>query len=85
MSQIYDDMCLQTFLERQHELYPDDVAGTKEEALDFLEMCMAVVCKDKKDVKNYLREVGVDTAGLDLSEMPEVLELPDGRFLVVDV
>ena len=85
MEHTYDDICLQTFLDKQLDLYPEVVASTKEEALDFLEMCMAVVCRDKKDVKSYLREVGLDTAGLDLSEMPEVFALPDGRYLVVEV
>lgn len=81
----YDKLCLETFLENQLQLYPEKVAETLEEADDFLDMCMAVVCKDKKDVKSYLREVGLDTADLDLSEMPEIFPLPDGRFLVVEV
>ncbi|MBE6009421.1 MAG: glyoxalase [Lachnospiraceae bacterium] len=81
----YDKLCLETFLENQLQLYPEKVAETPEEADDFLDMCMAVVCKDKKDVKSYLREVGLDTADLDLSEMPEIFPLPDGRFLVVEV
>ena len=46
---------------------------------------MAVVCKDQKDVKGYLREVGLDTADLDISEMPEIFPLSDGRYLVVEV
>lgn len=81
----YDAVCLKTFLEHQLQLYPERVAETPEEAADFLDMCMAVVCKDKKDVKSYLREVGLDTADLDISEMPEIFPLPDGRFLVVEV
>ncbi len=81
----YDKLCLETFLENQLQLYPEKVAETPEEADDFLDMCMAVVCKDKKDVKSYLREVGLDTAELDISEMPEIFPLSDGRFLVVEV
>ena len=81
----YDSICLQTFLDNQLNLYPEKVAETAEEARDFLEMCMAVICKDKKDVKSYLREVGLDTADLDLSEMPEIFPLPDGRYLVVEI
>ena len=81
----YDKICLETFLEKQLKLYPERVAETLEEADDFLDMCMAVVCKDKKDVKSYLREVGLDTADLDISEMPEIFSLPDGRYLVVEV
>lgn len=81
----YDKLCLETFLEKQLQLYPEKVAETLEEADDFLDMCMAVVCKDKKDVKGYLREVGLDTADLDISEMPEIFPLSDGRYLVVEV
>lgn len=81
----YDKLCLETFLEKQLQLYPEKVAETLEEADDFLDMCMAVVCKDKKDVKSYLREVGLDTADLDIAEMPEIFSLPDGRYLVVEV
>ena len=81
----YDSICLQTFLDNQLNLYPEKVAETEEEARDFLEMCMAVICKDKKDVKSYLREVGLDTADLDLSEMPEIFPLSDGRYLVVEI
>ncbi|MBQ7446403.1 MAG: glyoxalase [Eubacterium sp.] len=81
----YDKLCLETFLEKQLQLYPEKIAETLEEADDFLDMCMAVVCKDQKDVKGYLREVGLDTADLDISEMPEIFPLSDGRYLVVEV
>lgn len=85
MQSQYDELCLNTFLENQLQLYPEKVAETPEEAEDFLDMCMAVVCRDKKDVRSYLKEVGLDTADLDLSEMPEIFPLSDGRFLVVEV
>ena len=81
----YDALCLRTFLEQQDRLYPENVAETEEEAADFLDMCMAVVCRDKKDLKRYLREVGADMAGLQPEELPEVFALPDGRYLVVEI
>lgn len=81
----YDELCLNTFLENQLQLYPEKVAETLEEADDFLDMCMAVVCKDKKDVKSYLKEVGLDAADYDIEEMPEIFPLSDGRYLVVEV
>ncbi|MCU6763658.1 Uncharacterised protein [uncultured Roseburia sp.] len=83
----YDEMCIQVFLEQQLKLFPKKVAKTQEEAEDFLEMCMAVVCKNIKEVREYLEEAGADIAGMtkeDLEEAQEVFALPDGRYLVVD-
>lgn len=82
----YDDICIKTFLENQLKLFPEKVAETPEEAEDFLDMCMAVVCRNKKDVRDYLDECGVDISGLsdkDLEEAEEVFPLSDGRYLVV--
>lgn len=83
----YDAVTLQTFLEKQLQLFPEIVAQTPEEAEEFLDICMAVVCKNIKEVKQYFRETGADISGMtanDLREAAEVFELPDGRFLVVD-
>lgn len=83
----YDDMCIQTFLEKQLQLFPEKVAETPEEAEEFLDMCMAVVCKNRKEVRAYFDECGTDISGLDtkeLEEAQEVFVLPDGRYLVVD-
>ena len=49
----YDDICIRTFLEKQLQLFPEVVAETPEEAEEFLEMCMAVVCKNMKEVRSY--------------------------------
>lgn len=83
----YDKMCIQTFLEKQLQLFPEKVAETPEEAEDFLDMCMAVVCKNIKEVRAYFEECGSDISGLSAEELKneqEVFELPDGRLLVVD-
>ena len=40
---MFDDAVLKCFLDKQGQLFPEDVAATMEEADDFLEECMAVV------------------------------------------
>ena len=44
----YDEACVEAFLENQLQLLPEKVAETYEEAEDFLESCMAIVCENKK-------------------------------------
>lgn len=84
---IYDKMVIDTFLEKQLQLFPEKVAEDAEEADDFLDMCMAVVCKNIKEVKDYFEECGGDITGMsnqEIEEASEVFKLPDGRYLVVD-
>lgn len=83
----YDDEVLEVFLENQRQLFPEDVAETPEEAEEFLEDCMAVVCKNLKEVKEYFDEAGTDISGMsdeDILDASEVFELPSGRFLIVE-
>lgn len=83
----YDKMCIDTFLKNQLQLFPEKVAETPEEAEEFLDICMAAVCKNIKEVKQYFEECGGDITGMtkkDLEEAAEVFKLPDGRYLVVD-
>ena len=83
----YDEICLKTFLEKQTQLFDEPVAETLEEAEGFLEDCLAVVCKNIKEVKQYLDESGADISGMsnqDMEEAQEVFSLPDGRYLVVE-
>ena len=68
----YDEECLQVFLEKQLQLFQEEVATTPEEAEEFLSDCMAVICKDLKDVKDYF------------DELEEVFALPSGRYLIVE-
>lgn len=84
----YDKIVLDTFLKDQTKLYKEKVAETPEEAGDFLEMSMAVVCRDKKELKAYFKELGADTSWVKdgkLDAVDEVFALPDGRYLVVDL
>ena len=83
----YDDEVLQIFLDNQLQLFPEPVADTLEEAEYFLEDCMAVVCKNKKEVRQYFEEAGSDIAGMndeDLLDASEVFALADGRYLIVE-
>lgn len=83
----YDEEVLKFFLENQNRLFDEPVAGSPEEAEEFLEDCMAVVCKNIREVKEYLDESGADISGMsneEVEEAAEVFALPDGRYLVVE-
>ena len=85
--QTYDREILEVFLKKQTQLLDEEVAGTLEEAEEFLEDCMAVVCKNIKEVRDYFDEAGMDISGMsndELLEQSEIFELPDGRFLIVE-
>ena len=55
----YDETCLEYFLAHQEQLLPEPLAETMEEAEEFLEDCMAVVCKNLKEVKAYFEDQGL--------------------------
>ena len=83
----YDKVCIETFLKDQLKLFPEKVAETPEEAEDFLDMCMAAVCKNMKEVREYFDETEAGIARMNkkkLKEANEVFKMPDGRYLVVD-
>ncbi len=83
---IYDKVCLETFLEKQSQLFDEPVAESLEEADEFLDECMAQVFGSLKEVKRYFKE-NLDASGMsdeELLEACEVFGLPDGRFLIVE-
>ena len=83
----YDEICLEYFLKHQLQLFDEKVAGNLEEAEEFLEDCMAVVCENIREVRTYFEEEGADIGQMsdeDLEEASEVFVLPDGRYLVVE-
>ena len=83
----YDDEVLECFLTHQQQLFSENVAETPEEAEEFLEDCMAVVCKNLKEVKDYFDEAGMDIAGMsdeDILDASEVFALDSGRYLIVE-
>ena len=82
----YDKVCLETFLQKQSQLFDEPVAENLEEADAFLEDSMAVVKKDMKEVKKYFK-ANMDITGMsdeEILEASEVFPLPDGRFLIVE-
>lgn len=84
---MYSKESVQTFLEKQGQLFDEPVAETYEEAEEFLEDCMAVELKNLKEVKKYLDELGADVEGMSMEEIKEaceVFELPSGRYLIVE-
>lgn len=83
----YSEECLRMFLENQEQLFDEPVADTLEEAEAFLEDCMAVVVDSIKEVRDYMEEEGLDTAGMSLEELKEASEvfaLPNGQYLIVE-
>lgn len=85
---MFDKKVIKAFLDNQLKLYPEIVAQDEEEALDFLECSLATVVNSPKDVIDFLKSVGVDTAGLSRKELlalPEVIEVGDGRFLILEI
>ncbi len=83
----YDEDCLKTFIKNQRQLFDEPVAGTLEEAEAFLEDCMAVVLDSIEEVKEFLKEEGLDVEGMSdeaVEEASEVFAIPGGRYLVVE-
>ena len=64
----YDEVCLNYFLEHQSQLFDENVADSLEEAEAFLEDCMAVICDNIKEVKQFLDESGADFTRKNISE-----------------
>ena len=83
----YDEEFLQTFLEKQEQLFDEPVAGTMEEAEAFLEDCMAAVVNNIEEAKRFLEEEGMDVEGMSMEEVEEsaeVFALPSGQYLIVE-
>ena len=72
---MYKKEYVQTFLEKQGQLFDEPVAEDFEEAEEFLEDCMAVVLDSLKDVKKYLDGMGADVEGISLKELEEESEV----------
>lgn len=83
----YDEECLEIFLKNQLQLFSEEVASSQAEAEAFLEDCMAVVCENLDEVKEYFEESGMDISGMsnqEIEEAGEVFALSNGRYLVVE-
>lgn len=83
----YDEAVLQCFLDNQLQLLPERVAENIDEAEAFLEECVAVVVESVDAVWDYFDEEGIDLEGQDKDEIldaPEVFDVGDGRYLIVE-
>ncbi|MCR5581961.1 MAG: glyoxalase [Pseudobutyrivibrio sp.] len=83
---MYDKLIIETFLDKQLQLFPEKVAEDSQEAAEFLEDVCAVVCKNKKEVLAYLEDA-LDTTGMSEEEIlssEEVFAISDGRYLIVE-
>ena len=84
---MYTEECINTFLEKQGQLFPQPVAESYEAAEAFLEDCMAAVVNSIAEVREYLEDMGADVDGMTDEEMEdasEVFALPDGTYLIVE-
>lgn len=84
---MYTKECLEIFLKKQTQLFDEPVAENLQEAQEFLEECMAVVVKSKREVRRYFEEVGADVDTMsdqELLDSSEVFELPGGKYLIVE-
>ena len=67
-------------------MLPEKVARNIDEAEAFLEECMAVVVDSIDEVWQYFDEEGIDLEGQEKEEIvdaPEVFDIGDGRYLIV--
>ena len=71
----YDEAVLNCFLEKQLQLFPEKIAESIDEAEAFLEECVAGVV-DSVDLEEQNKE--------DILTAPEVFEVGDGRYLIVE-
>lgn len=87
MSSEFDDAVIRCFLENQGQLFPEDVAENEDGAEAFLEECMAVVVDSVEEVLEYFEEEGMDIEEEDaesILDAPEVFDVGDGRYLIVE-
>ncbi len=81
------DECTKVFLRDQKQLFDEPVAYDLEEAKEFLEDCMAVYCKDIKELREVMDDEGMDVSDLsndELLEQLEVFKLDNGGFFFVE-
>ena len=81
------DECAKLFLRDQKQLFDEPVAYDLEEAKEFLEDCMAVYCKDIKELREVMDDEGMDVSDLsndELLEQLEVFRLDNGGYFFVE-
>lgn len=81
------DECAKIFLRDQKQLFDEPVAYDLDEAKEFLEDCMAVYCKDIKELREVMDDEGMDVSDLsndELLEQLEVFRLDNGGYFFVE-
>lgn len=81
------DECAKVFLRDQKQLFDEPVAYDLEEAKEFLEDCMAVYCKDIKELREVMDDEGMNVSDLsndELLEQLEVFRLDNGGYFFVE-
>lgn len=81
------DECAKVFLRDQKQLFDEPVAYDLKEAKEFLEDCMAVYCKDIKELREVMDDEGMDVSDLsndELLEQLEVFKLDNGGYFFVE-
>ncbi len=81
------DECAKVFLRDQKQLFDEPVAYDLEEAKEFLEDCMAVYCKDIKELREVMDDEEMDVSDLsndELLEQLEVFRLDNGGYFFVE-
>ena len=81
------DECAKVFLRDQKQLFDEPVAYDLEQAKEFLEDCMAVYCKDIKELREVMDDEGMDVSDLsndELLEQLEVFRLDNGGYFFVE-
>ena len=81
------DECAKVFLRDQKQLFDEPVAYDLEEAKEFLADCMAVYCKDIKELREVMDDEGMDVSDLsndELLEQLEVFRLDNGGYFFVE-
>lgn len=79
-------MCKGVF-KRSETAFDEPVAYDLEEAKEFLEDCMAVYCKDIKELREVMDDEGMDVSDLsndELLEQLEVFRLDNGGYFFVE-
>lgn len=87
MDEKYLNKCAKVFLKEQGKLFDEDVVFDIEEAKEFLEECFAFYCNDIKELREALKEEGMDVSDMsdeELQDQLEVFKLPDGGFFYVE-
>ncbi len=81
------DECAKVFLRDQKQLFDEPVAYDLDEAKEFLEDCMAVYCKDIKELREVMDDEGMDVSELsndELLEQLQVFRLDNGGYFFVE-